>query len=86
MQGNLPSQRKFREMQDELEYKKVQMENAQTTQTRLQQELDIRKSELEKINTLEDKIKMELSSLNTKIDTMVRHQRDYFRNIPVDWK
>jgi len=70
LQGNLPSQRRFREMQDELEYKKVQMENAQTTQTRLQQELDLRKSELEKINTLEDKIKLELSSLNTKIETM----------------
>jgi len=70
LQGNLPSQRKFREMQDELEYKKVQMENAQTTQTRLQQELDLRKSELEKINTLEDKIKLELTALNTKIETM----------------
>lgn len=70
LQGNLPSQRRFREMQDELEYKKIQMENAQTTQTRLQQELDLRKSELDKINTLEDKIKMELSSLNTKIGTM----------------
>jgi len=70
MQGNLPSQRRYREMQDELEYKKIQMENAQTTQTRLQQELDLRKSELEKINTLEDKIKMELTSLNTKIETM----------------
>jgi hypothetical protein len=63
MEGNLPSQRKFKEMQEELEYKQVQMENAATTQGRLQQELELRKSELEKISTLEEKIKVELAQL-----------------------
>lgn len=33
----LPSQKKFKEMQDELEYKKMQLENTQTTQERLKE-------------------------------------------------
>jgi len=70
MEGNLPSQRKFKEMQEELEYKQVQMENAATTQGRLQQELELRKSELEKISTLEEKIKVELAQLQGKLGTM----------------
>ena len=41
MQGiigsNLPSQKKYKEMQDELEYKKMQLENTQTTQERLKE-------------------------------------------------
>lgn len=41
MQGiigsSLPSQKKFKEMQDELEYKKMQLENTQTTQERLKE-------------------------------------------------
>lgn len=30
----LPSQKKFKEMQDELEYKRMQLENTQSTQVR----------------------------------------------------
>lgn len=33
----LPTQKKFKEMQDELEYKKMQLENTQTTQERLKE-------------------------------------------------
>ena len=57
-ESNLPSQRRYRELQDELEFKKKQMENAQTTQGRLVQEKELRVTELEKINTLEEKIKV----------------------------
>ena len=35
--SQLPSQKKFKEMQDELEYKKMQLENTQTTQERLKE-------------------------------------------------
>jgi len=66
----LPDSNKFREMQDELEYKKIQVENAQTTQVRLKDELELRRAELEKIDTLEDKIKDELTNLRKKKDTM----------------
>lgn len=59
----LPSQRKFREMKDELEYKKVQLENTAITQERLREELTARQDELAKIDTLEDKIQAELDSL-----------------------
>jgi len=66
----LPDSGKFREMQDELEYKKIQVESAQTTQVRLKDELAARRAELEKIDTLEDKIKDELSNLKKKLETM----------------
>lgn len=79
MEGNLPSQRRYREMQDELEYKKKQMQNAETTQDRLVQEKDLRQSELEKINTLEDKIKLELTSLTEKMDTMTEELTKFTR-------
>ena len=66
----LPDSGKFREMQDELEYKKIQVENAQNTQVRLKGELEMRRGELDKIDTLEDKIKEELSSLRKKKENM----------------
>lgn len=62
----LPTQRRFKEMQDELEYKKMQLENTQSTQERLKEELAMRRTELEKIDTLEDKINAELASLDEK--------------------
>lgn len=62
----LPDSGKFREMQDELEYKKIQVENAQNTQVRLKDELTMRRAELEKIDTLEDKIMEELTNLKKK--------------------
>lgn len=62
----LPSQRRFKEMQDELEYKKMQLENTQSTQERLKEELAMRRTELDKIDTLEDKINAELKQLAEK--------------------
>jgi len=70
MGGALPSQKKFKEMQDELEYKRMQLENTQMTQQRLQEELVMRRSELDKIDTLEDKIKTELVQLDEKSEQL----------------
>lgn len=53
IKGNMPNQRRFKEMQDELEYKKVQVQNAAMTSDRLQEERAMRQQELEKISTLE---------------------------------
>jgi len=64
--GVLPSTKQFKEMQDELEYKQLQLENTQMTQDRLKEELIMRRSELDKIDTLEDKIKKELDQLDIK--------------------
>ena len=49
--------------QDELEYKKMQLENTQVTQERLKEELQMRRTELEKIDTLDEKIQSELKQL-----------------------
>ncbi len=66
----LPSQKKFKEMQDELEYKRMQLENTQMTQERLKEELQMRRTELEKIDTLEDKIRTELGQLDEQSAAM----------------
>eukprot|EP00197_Chlamydomonas_leiostraca_P011457 CAMPEP_0202869542 /NCGR_PEP_ID=MMETSP1391-20130828/12512_1 /ASSEMBLY_ACC=CAM_ASM_000867 /TAXON_ID=1034604 /ORGANISM="Chlamydomonas leiostraca, Strain SAG 11-49" /LENGTH=623 /DNA_ID=CAMNT_0049549875 /DNA_START=192 /DNA_END=2063 /DNA_ORIENTATION=+ len=78
--GALPSTKKFKEMQDELEYKKMQLENTQMTQERLKEELTMRRSELDKIDTLEDKIKTELAQLADKSEQL-RKQVDTFNNV-----
>ncbi|KAG1670889.1 hypothetical protein FOA52_000391 [Chlamydomonas sp. UWO 241] len=78
--GALPSQKKFKEMQDELEYKKMQLENTQMTQTRLREELEMRRTELDKIDTLEDKIKTELVQLDEKSDQL-RKEKDQHANV-----
>jgi len=80
MSAALPSKNRYRDMQDELEYKKVQMDNAANTSDRLQQEKNLRKQELDKINTLEEKIRVELESLNEKIKTM-NADMDKFSNV-----
>ncbi|KAG2495583.1 hypothetical protein HYH03_006183 [Edaphochlamys debaryana] len=81
MQGiigsSLPSQKKFKEMQDELEYKKMQLENTQTTQERLKEELAMRRTELDKIDTLEDKIKLELQQLAERQETMDKEMGEF---------
>nr|AAO92260.1 intraflagellar transport protein component IFT74/72 [Chlamydomonas reinhardtii] len=81
MQGiigsNLPSQKKYKEMQDELEYKKMQLENTQTTQERLKEELTMRRTELEKIDTLEDKIKLELTQLAERQEAMEKEMGEF---------
>ena len=42
IKGNMPNQRRFKEMQDELEYKKVQVQNAAMTSDRLREEREMR--------------------------------------------
>ena len=66
----MPDQERFKEMQNELEYKKVQVANAATTSDRLREERQMRQQELEKISTLEDKIQVELVGLNAKTTDM----------------
>jgi len=70
IKGNMPDQERFKEMQNELEYKKVQVANAATTSDRLREERQMRQQELEKISTLEDKIQVELVGLNAKTTDM----------------
>ena len=70
IKDNMPNQRRFKEMQDELEYKKVQVQNAAMTSDRLREERELRQQELEKISTLEEKIAVELKGLQEKTDTM----------------
>ncbi|KAJ9521039.1 hypothetical protein QJQ45_022757 [Haematococcus lacustris] len=73
----LPSTKQFRQMQDELEYKKMQLENTQMTQERLKEELNMRRTELDKIDTLEDKIKSELEQLAEKSDQLHKNIESY---------
>ena len=57
-------------MQDELEYKKAQMESSSATQARLHQELALRQEELTKVDTLEGLIDKELVALNAKMASL----------------
>ena len=66
----MPSQRRYQEMQQELEYKKQQVSQANSTQERLEVDLQSRKSELEKISTLEEKIRVEMTALSDKMTKM----------------
>ncbi len=66
--------------QDELEYKKMQLENTQMTQDRLKEELQMRRTELEKIDTLDDKIKAELAQLAEKSEQL-RADIEKFGNV-----
>lgn len=97
LQGNMPNQKRFKEMQDELEYKKQQVQNAATTQSRLVQEKELRQQELEKISTLEEKIKVELAGLEEKskimneeivkfaaLDTLKHEAEEIKRQLEVD--
>lgn len=70
IKDNMPNQRRFKEMQDELEYKKVQVQNAAMTSDRLREERELRQQELEKISTLEEKIAVELKGLQEKTGAM----------------
>jgi len=73
----LPSAKKFQEMKDELEYKRMQLENTQMTQERLKEELQMRRTELDKIDTLEDKIKTELAQLADKSEQLRNNMQTY---------
>jgi len=75
--SQLPNQKRFKEMQDELEYKRMQLETTQTTQERLKDELQMRKAELEKIDTLEDKIKAEIEQLQQKQQEITKQMTEF---------
>lgn len=77
IKGNMPDQRRFKEMQDELEYKKVQVQNAAMTSDRLKEERALRQQELEKISTLEEKIEVELRGLAEKTDAMQKEMETF---------
>ncbi|KAF5830861.1 hypothetical protein DUNSADRAFT_13941 [Dunaliella salina] len=76
-EGALPSTNKFKEMQDELEYKQMQLENTQMTQERLKEELLMRRNELEKIDMLEEKIKSELQQLAEKSEQIQKQTTEF---------
>lgn len=77
IKGNMPNQRRFKEMQDELEYKKVQVQNAAMTSDRLREERAMRQQELEKIGTLEEKIAAELKGLQDKSTAMTEEMEKF---------
>merc|ERR1719171_332049 len=56
-----------KDLEDELRFKNSQLQNSETTQTRLEAELEKRHGELEKIETLDEKISGELMQLEQKI-------------------
>lgn len=57
----------LRDMEDELDFKKAQLQNSETTQSRLEAELARREGELEKIESLDVKISLELSQVEEKM-------------------
>lgn len=57
----------LRDMEDELGFKKTQLINSETTQSRLEAELAKREGELEKIESLDVKISMELQQVEAKM-------------------
>jgi len=60
-------QEKFRDMQEELQFKNSQLQNSEQTRSRLEQELERRQGELEKIGSLDTKITTELNQLENKM-------------------
>eukprot|EP00877_Chromochloris_zofingiensis_P002084 jgi/Chrzof1/11877/Cz06g13080.t1 len=65
--GALPTKGQFQDMQEELNYKKQQLESAAATGEALKAELTARRSELEKIDTLSSKIATEMDALRVKM-------------------
>lgn len=57
----------LRDMEDELDFKSRQLQNSETTQSRLEGELAKREGELEKIESLDVKISLELSQVEEKM-------------------
>jgi intraflagellar transport protein 74 len=57
-----------KDLEDELRFKNSQLQNSETTQSRLEAELEKRHGELEKIETLDEKISGELMQLESKMN------------------
>jgi len=70
LKGNLPNQRRFKELERELAYKQTQVANAEHTNERLRTEKLERQNELAKIDELEDKIATELEGLRGRMSSM----------------
>eukprot|EP00930_Biecheleria_cincta_P055206 TRINITY_DN41553_c0_g1_i1.p1 TRINITY_DN41553_c0_g1~~TRINITY_DN41553_c0_g1_i1.p1 ORF type:complete len:618 (-),score=159.95 TRINITY_DN41553_c0_g1_i1:82-1908(-) len=69
------------EMEDELEFKSKQLQNAETTQNRLVGELSKREAELEKIESLDVKISQELEGIEEKMRQYQQEIADKFDNV-----
>ena len=70
LKGNVPNQRRFKELERELAYKQTQVANAEHTNERLRTEKLERQNELAKIDELEDKIATELEGLRGRMSSM----------------
>lgn len=69
------------EMEDELDFKNKQLQNAETTQNRLVGELSKREAELEKIESLDVKISQELEGIQEKMNQYQQEIAEKFDNV-----
>merc|ERR1719329_126761 len=77
----------MKDMEDELDFKSKQLQNAETTQNRLQGELAKRESELEKISDLDVKISSELTQVQatmTKYEEEIANKFDLIADFQAD--
>jgi intraflagellar transport protein 74 len=68
---NFPSQDKFKEMKDDLDYKKEQKDISQTTLQRLNQDLQERRKELDKVHNLGEKIESDFKKIRQRHQEML---------------
>lgn len=71
----------LRDMEDELDFKSKQLQNSETTQTRLEGELAKREGELEKIESLDVKISLELAQVEEKMKQYEKEMTEKYDNI-----
>lgn len=67
LRSDLTPEGHLRDMEDELDFKNQQLQNAETTHSRLEAELSKRQGELEKIESLDLKISKELEQVEAKM-------------------
>lgn len=77
-QGRLPSSAQVKDMKDDLDFKKNQLENAETTYARLKVEMEDRHKDLEKIQTLESRIEKEMEQATERIASMEDEMNNKF--------
>mmetsp|Transcript_44480 Transcript_44480/g.127374 ORF Transcript_44480/g.127374 Transcript_44480/m.127374 type:complete len:398 (-) Transcript_44480:58-1251(-) len=73
----------FSDLQDDLDFKNRQLQNAETTQQRLEADLAKREGELEKIESLDVKISQELRQVEEKMSKYEREMADKYDKIDV---
>lgn len=71
----------LRDMEDELDFKSRQLQNSETTQSRLEGELAKREGELEKIESLDVKISLELSQVEEKMKQYEKEMAERYDKI-----